>query len=82
MPVVSPWFKVGVHEHQGRQVPSVRIYHWWYNKFVGLDRDAAAEHALLEHMKWESDAYFSEHDAASDSADFTHPLKVEALTLG
>ncbi|KAI5003148.1 hypothetical protein ZWY2020_030308 [Hordeum vulgare] len=38
--------------------PAGRTYHRRYTKFLGLDRDAAAERlahdALLEHMKWES----------------------------
>uniref|UniRef100_A0A453FQ64 Glycosyl-hydrolase family 116 N-terminal domain-containing protein n=1 Tax=Aegilops tauschii subsp. strangulata TaxID=200361 RepID=A0A453FQ64_AEGTS len=38
--------------------PAGRTYHRRYTKFLGLDRDAAAEQlahdALLEHMKWES----------------------------
>ncbi|KAM3191210.1 hypothetical protein ACQJBY_068876 [Aegilops geniculata] len=38
--------------------PSGRTYHRRYTKFLGLDRDAAAEQlahdALLEHMDWES----------------------------
>ncbi|VAI88489.1 unnamed protein product [Triticum turgidum subsp. durum] len=38
--------------------PSGRTYHRRYTKFLGLDRDAAAEKlahdALLEHMAWES----------------------------
>ncbi|KAF7109338.1 hypothetical protein CFC21_109617 [Triticum aestivum] len=38
--------------------PSGRTYHRRYTKFLGLDRDAAAEQlahdALLEHMAWES----------------------------
>ncbi|XP_037414418.1 non-lysosomal glucosylceramidase-like [Triticum dicoccoides] len=38
--------------------PAGRNYHRRYTKFLGLDRDAAAEQlahdALLEHMKWES----------------------------
>lgn len=37
--------------------PAGRTYHRRHTKFVGLDRDAAAEqlahHALLEHMEWE-----------------------------